>query len=72
MIGNKIQERALRIAYRDNTSQFKELLKKDDSVSIHQKLDLFERDILEQTLMNLKVLIRERGRYNVLIPYLVI
>ena len=34
---NKIQERALRIAYRDNTSQFKELLEKDNSVSVHQK-----------------------------------
>ena len=34
---NKIQERALRIAYRDITSQFKELLKKDNSVSIHQR-----------------------------------
>ena len=34
---NKIQERALRIAYRDNTSQFKELLEKDHSVSVHQK-----------------------------------
>ena len=34
---NNIQERALRIAYRDNTSQFKELLQKDNSVSIHQK-----------------------------------
>ena len=34
---NKIQERALRIAYRNNTSQFKELLEKDNSVSVHQK-----------------------------------
>ena len=34
---NKIQERALRITYKDNTSQFKELLEKDNSVSIHQK-----------------------------------
>ena len=34
---NKIQERALRIAYRDNASQFKDLLKKDNSVSIHQR-----------------------------------
>ena len=34
---NKIQERALRIAYGCNTSQFKELLEKENSVSIHQK-----------------------------------
>ena len=34
---NKIQERALRIAYKDNASQFKELLEKDNSVSIHRK-----------------------------------
>ena len=34
---NKIQERALRIAYRDNTSQFKELFEKDNSASVHQK-----------------------------------
>ena len=34
---NKIQERDLTITYRDNTSHFKELLKKDNSVSIHQK-----------------------------------
>ena len=32
-----VQERALRIAYKDSTSQFEELLEKDNSVSIHQK-----------------------------------
>ena len=34
---NKIQERAFRIAYKDNTSRFKEFLEKDNSVSIHKK-----------------------------------
>ena len=34
---NKMRERVLRIAYRNNTSQFKELLEQDTSVSIHQK-----------------------------------
>ena len=32
---NSIHERALRIAYQDNTSAFQELLNKDNSVSIH-------------------------------------
>ena len=34
---NRIQERALRIAYKDNTSRYDELLESDNSVSIHQK-----------------------------------
>ena len=34
---NRIQERALRIAYQDNTSHFEKLLKNEKSVSIHQK-----------------------------------
>ena len=34
---NRIQEKALRIAYGDSTSQFKEFLEEDNSVSIHQK-----------------------------------
>ena len=34
---HKIQERALRIAYGCNTSQVKELLERENSVSIHQK-----------------------------------
>ena len=34
---NKIQERALRIVYNDNNSSFKELLHKDDSVTIHTR-----------------------------------
>ena len=32
---NKIHERALRIVYKDNNPTFEELLRKDDSVSIH-------------------------------------
>ena len=34
---NRIQERALRIAYKDNTSPNEKLLENDNSVSIHQK-----------------------------------
>ena len=34
---NHIQERGLRIVYEDNTSTFEELLKKDNSVSIHHR-----------------------------------
>ena len=32
---NRIHERALQIAYRNNSSSFTELLKKDNSVCIH-------------------------------------
>ena len=34
---NRIQERALRIAYKDNNSPYEKLLENDNSVSIHQK-----------------------------------
>ena len=34
---NAIHERALRIAFKDNTSNFEELLSKDNSVSIHHR-----------------------------------
>ena len=34
---NKIQERALRIAYKDGCSSFEDLLRKAESVSIHQR-----------------------------------
>ena len=34
---NSVHERALRITYQDNTSTFQELLKKDNSVSIHHR-----------------------------------
>ena len=34
---NKIHERALRIVYRDKTSNFTELLQKDNAVTVHQK-----------------------------------
>ena len=34
---NMIQGRALRIAYKDNTSNFETLLEKDNSISVHQK-----------------------------------
>ena len=34
---NRIQEKALRITYKDNTSTFQELLTRDNSVTIHQR-----------------------------------
>ena len=34
---NRIQERALRIVYRDDVSSFKELLEKDESFTVHEK-----------------------------------
>ena len=34
---NRMQERALRIVYRDYKSSFKELLQKDKSITIHQR-----------------------------------
>ena len=34
---NRMQERALRIAYRDRTSNFTELLLKDNAVTVHQR-----------------------------------
>ena len=34
---NRIQERALRTAYKDNTFPYEKLLENDNSVSIHQK-----------------------------------
>ena len=34
---NRIDERALRIVYRDKKSTFKELLEKDNSVTVHVK-----------------------------------
>ena len=34
---NRIQGRALRIAYKDNTSNFETLLEIDNSISVHQK-----------------------------------
>ena len=34
---NHLHERALRIAYNDNESTFEDLLKQDNSVSIHHK-----------------------------------
>ena len=34
---NRIHERALRIVYRDKTSNFTELLQKDNAVAVHQR-----------------------------------
>ena len=66
---NKIQERALRIAYRDNTSQFKELLEKDNSVSVHQKnLQLLVIEIYKtKNRLNLPFMIEMFGDKEV--PY---
>ena len=44
---NKVQERALRIVYKDSCPSFEDLLKKAESVSIHQRnLKLFATEIL--------------------------
>ena len=34
---NRIHERALRLVYKDNLSNFQEILQKDNSVTIHQR-----------------------------------
>ena len=34
---NRIHERALRIAYKDNVSTFEKLLEMDNSVTVHQR-----------------------------------
>ena len=45
---NKIQERAMRIAYKDGISSFEELLRKADSVSMNQRnIKLFATDIFK-------------------------
>ena len=45
---NKIHERALRIAYKDSCSTFEDLLKKAESVSIHQRnLQLLATEIFK-------------------------
>ena len=43
---NRIHERALRIVYRDKTSNFTELLQKDNAVTVHQRnLQLLGTDV---------------------------
>ena len=45
---NKIQERALRLVYKDNKLTFDDPLKLDDSVLIHQwNLQILEREIFK-------------------------
>ena len=34
---NKVQERTLRLLYNDDVSNFEQLLKRDDSFSVHQR-----------------------------------
>ena len=48
---NHIHERALRIVYQDYNSSFKELLRKDSSVTVHQR--------------NLKLLVTEKFKVNI-------
>ena len=51
---NKIDERALRIAYKDNISSFENLLEMDNSVTVHQRnLQLLMVEIYK-TKSNLK------------------
>ena len=56
---NHLPERSLRIIYKDNNSSFKELLKKDNSFSVHFKniqslaTELFKvKENLSNTIMN--------------------
>ena len=56
---NHLHERSLRIIYKDNNSSFKELLKKDNSFSVHFKniqslaIELFKvKENLSNTIMN--------------------
>ena len=47
---NKLHERALRIVYKDNDSSFEELLKKDNSVTIHERnLQVLATEIFKWT-----------------------
>ena len=52
---NHIHERALRIVYRDSSSSFTELLKKDNSVCIHYT-NIQSLAIVKQTISNSLVL----------------
>ena len=50
---NNIHERALRIVYRDYKSTFKQLLKQNKSVSIHQRnLQILATEIFKAKMVN--------------------
>ena len=45
---NNIHERALRLTYKDNKSSFKQLLEKDDSVTVtHKNLQVLAKEIFK-------------------------
>ena len=52
---NRLHERALRIAYEDYESSFKELLIEDDSVIIHQ-LRVFAVEMYEISQLSLELM----------------
>ena len=56
---NHLHERSLRIVYKDNNSSFKELLKKNNSFTVHHRntqsfaIELFKvKENLSNTIMN--------------------
>ena len=66
---NKIHEYALKIAFRDTLSKFEELLKKADSITIHQRnLQLITTEIfktkneIDLKLMN-EIFVNESNTY---------
>ena len=67
---NKIHERALRLAYKDNTSSFSELLSKDHSFSIHDRnlqklaIEMYKvKNNISPLIMN-KIFIQNENTYN--------
>ena len=51
---NKIHEYALKIAFRDTSSKFEELLKKADSITIHQRnLQLITTEFLRPKMRSI-------------------
>ena len=67
---NKIHERALRIVYEDNDSQFTDLLKRDESFTIHERniqnlaIELYKiTNGLSPKIMNLILPLKSSNRY---------
>ena len=67
---NRLHERCLRIIYNDKTSTFKELLGKDNSVSIHYRniqalaIEMSIANGMSPEIMNEIFQLREKSHYN--------
>ena len=68
---NRLHERCLRIIYNDKTSTFKELLEKDNSVSIHYRniqalaIEMYKvANGMSPEIMNEIFQLREKSHYN--------